>query len=97
MAYDREKSRDGIRRAVELAKGQKSLAAKINQHLPDDVKPISQPYISGWLLRDMSTKVPPAEYVLPIVRAVNYHLNPSDLRPDIYPPNLCNELRDDAA
>ena len=93
MRYDRDKSRASIRRAVELAKGQKALASEINKHLPDDVKPISQPYISGWLLRDTSTKVPPAEYVIAMVMAVDFKITPSDFRCDLYPPLIFHDAR----
>lgn len=66
-------STETLRRCVELAGGQVSLAKAIGA---------TQQHIWNWLNRD---KQVPADRVLPIVSAVRGQVRPYDLRPDIYP------------
>ena len=63
---------ENLRKAVEIAGGQVALAKAIN---------VSQPRIWNWIHRDHSI---PAEYVLPICQAINFQLQPVDLRPDVF-------------
>lgn len=70
-----------LEKAIKYSGTQAALAAAINEFVPRS-KRIKQQYISKWLNR---TKNIPAEYVLPIERAVNGAVTRYDLRPDIYP------------
>lgn len=64
-----------IRKAVALANGsQTELARRIGA-------PVRQGHVWEWLRRGY----PPAEQVLPIVRALHGAITPHELRPDIYP------------
>lgn len=65
---------DALKRAVELAGGQKPLAEAIGT---------SQSQIWYWLHR--AKHGVPAEYVLPIEAATNGQVRRHDLRPDVYP------------
>lgn len=65
-------SNEALKRACELAGGQKPLAALIGT---------TQSQVWYWLAR--SKKGVPAEFVLPIERATG--VSRSDLRPDLYP------------
>ncbi len=64
---------DAIKRAVEIAGGQTSLAKRIG---------IPQPYVSQWLYRNK--QVGP-RFVIPVEKAVDGKVTRHQLRPDIYP------------
>ena len=64
--------KEKIRKAVELAGGQAALAKAIH---------VSQPRVWNWIHRDHHV---PAKYVLPICQAIDFKLQPSDLRPDVF-------------
>lgn len=68
-------SNDALRRAVEIAGGQKPLAEQIGT---------TQSQVWYWLERAKG-KSPPAEYVLPIEAATEGRVSRHDLRPDLYP------------
>lgn len=71
-----------LKRVIDLAGGQSALAARLRELIPGSK--VQQAHVWTWLNSQKST-MPPAEYVLPIVRAVNGRVTPHDLRPDIYP------------
>lgn len=62
-----------LKKAIKIVGSQSALAKACN------VKPA---YIWNWLNRD---KKVPAEFAIPVARAVNFRVTPHELRPDIYP------------
>jgi len=66
---------DALQKAVDLAGGQLPLAKMIG---------VRQGDVWKWLNR-AKREVPPAEYAIPIERAVGGQVTRHELRPDIYP------------
>ena len=71
-----------LKKAVELAGGQKALASKLRTVLPESK--VKQGHVWHWL-NIAKAPMPPAEYVLAITRAVEGQITPHQLRPDLYP------------
>jgi len=71
-----------LEKAVALAGGQVALASAIKKQMP--TAKVSQAHIWKWLNR-VQAEVPPAEYVIPISRAVGFEITPHQLREDLYP------------
>ncbi len=63
---------NGLKKAIDLAGGQAALARKIN---------VKQGHIWYWLNKSRL----PAEYVAPMVAALDNQITPHELRPDIFP------------
>lgn len=68
-----------IERAVKAAGGQAELARRLTVIMS---KPVKQQHVWNWLFRDSEL---PAEYVIPIEKAVEAEVTRNELRPDIYP------------
>lgn len=68
-----------LERAVELAGGQAELARRLSAIMS---KPVKQQHVWNWLFRDLEV---PAEYAIPIEKAVENEVSRHDIRPDIYP------------
>lgn len=68
-----------IARAVKAAGGQAELARRLSEIMS---KPIKQQHIWNWLSRDAMV---PAEYAIPIEKAVDNQVSRHEIRPDIYP------------
>lgn len=68
-----------LERAVECAGGQTALARSLTTLTS---RKITQSHIWNWLHRDRRV---PAEYVIPIERAVEGKVSRHEMRPDIYP------------
>ena len=64
--------KENLRKAVKIAGGQAALAKAIN---------VSQPRVWNWIHRDHHV---PAKFVLPICEAIDFKLQPADLRPDVF-------------
>ncbi len=73
-----------LKKAVRIAGGQAKLAAKLTELMGRSIK---QAHVWNWLNRDNAI---PAEYCVPVERAVDGGVTRYDLRPDVFP-------RDDAA
>jgi DNA-binding transcriptional regulator YdaS (Cro superfamily) len=70
---------NAIERAVKAAGGQAELARRLTTIM---AKPVKQQHVWNWLFRD---SLVPAEYVIPIEKAVDNQVSRHDIRPDIYP------------
>ncbi|OGS99799.1 MAG: hypothetical protein A3K04_02320 [Gallionellales bacterium RBG_16_56_9] len=71
-----------LEKTVALAGGQSALAVKLRDLMPNSK--VSQAHIWHWL-HHSKCDAPPAEYVIPMVLAVNGAVTPHELRQDIYP------------
>ena len=87
IEYNRKQSISAVKRAVALAGGQTCLANLINAKLPKK-QHICQVHIYQWMNRPAISPVPPAEYVLPMAFAIDFKITPSEIRNDLYPPEL---------
>lgn len=70
---------NAIERAVKAAGGQAELARRLSVIM---AKPVKQQHVWNWLFRD---SLVPAEYVIPIEKAVENEVSRYEIRPDIYP------------
>lgn len=68
-----------LEKAVELAGGQAELARKLSDVMD---RKILQQHVWNWLNRDSQL---PAEYVIPVEKAVDGKVSRHDLRSDLYP------------
>ena len=77
-------SKESLNRTVVMAGGQVALAVKLSSVMD---RAISQGHVWQWL-NNIRGETPPANYVIPICKAVDWKITPHELRPDIYPsPN----------
>jgi len=67
-------------RAVDLAKGQTSLARQLNELINDSTKTVKQAHIWNWINRDKRT---PAEFAPAIEHIVKGAVTRQELRPDV--------------
>lgn len=72
-----------LERAVGLARGQAPLAREATKHALNGAR-LTQAMIWKWL-NQARGPVPPAEWVIPIERALGGRITRHELRPDIYP------------
>jgi DNA-binding transcriptional regulator YdaS (Cro superfamily) len=75
-------SRETLKKAVDIAGGQTSLARGIRARLPRSK--VGQVHVWGWL-NHVKMEVPPAEAVIPIAEITTWQVTPHELRPDLYP------------
>ena len=75
-------SKEALMKAIELAEGPGALATAIRSQVP--ASKVSRAHIYKWL-NTCQAPVPPAEYVLPICRALAWKVTPHELRGDLYP------------
>jgi DNA-binding transcriptional regulator YdaS (Cro superfamily) len=73
-----------IERAVAAAGGQAELARRLTV-IMSKPKPVTQQQVWNWLFRDSEV---PAEYIIPIEKAIESAVTRHELRPDIYPLDL---------
>jgi DNA-binding transcriptional regulator YdaS (Cro superfamily) len=71
-----------LQKAIDLAGSQSELARRLRTDRPDTK--IAQRHISKWLTMGKEP-VPPAEWVIPICRAIEWQITPHELRQDLYP------------
>ena len=70
-----------INKIVKIAGSQESLARKINQFIPINIKPVSQKRVSDWV--NGKFDIPP-KYIRAIEKAVDGEVTRYQLAPDVF-------------
>jgi len=79
-------SKELVARCAGVAGSQVELVEKMKPHLPERLaKSFKQGHVSNWIHLERKSPVPPGEYVMAMVKAVDGVVQAHELRPDLYP------------